>query len=541
MLSIVTHLKIYRKIIARLFPALGMMLITALVLISCSSNRPVIEDSEPAAPTPTSKPAEPTALPTQETEDTIILLEPDWDDRSIYNAGLLPDAQPVLKENLEASVYHIRLDIPTELPAPLNGSLLVRYFNRENEPLDEIYFRLFAYIYGGRLEVDDVRVDGVKVETTLESENTALKVSLKDPLLVGESAVISMNFTLTLPESLSGSYGLLGFFNETLTLDTFYPIIPAYDENGWYNQTPYRNGDPTYQDISYYRVEVNAPVDFVLASSGVEVERVTEGESKKITYAAGPVRDFYLGGSRLFINNSKVVNGVTINSFAQLGQEAGQKAALDAAGNAIGIFSELFGEYPYTEFDIINAPMLALGIEYPGITSIYNELYNIESSGEAVLRLLETVIAHEVGHQWFYNMVGNDQQNQPWLDESVTQYVTYLYVVEKYGVSTAKGITNNWESRLSGLENKKKAVGLAGSEFGPGEYSGIVYGRGPIFFLVIQNAYERQVVVDGLRDYFLTHQWQVGSEPHLRASLQAACECDLSWAFEEFIYPSEEE
>ena len=321
----------------------------------------------------------------------------------------------------------------------------------------------------------------------------------------------------------------------------FYPIIPAYDENGWYSHTPYRNGDLTYQDISYYMVEVRAPSDFVLASSGVEIERVAGEEFDTITFAAGPVRDFYLGGSRLFINNSKVVNGVTVNSYAQLGQEAGQEAALDAAGDALEIFSELFGEYPYTEFDIINAPMLALGIEYPGITSIYNELYDTEGSGEAVLRLLETVIAHEVGHQWFYNMVGNDQQDHPWLDEAVTQYVTYLYVVEKYGVSTAKGISTSWESRLSGLENKKKAVGLPASAYGPGEYSGIVYGRGPIFFLIIQNAYDRQVVVEGLRDYFITHKWQMGSEEDLRASLQAACECDLGWAFEEFIYPSDED
>ena len=65
--------------------------------------------------------------------------------------------------------------------------------------------------------------------------------------------------------------------------------------------------------------------------------------------------------------------------------------------------------------------------------------------------------------------------------------------------------------------------------------SGTVYGRGPLFFLELENIYGQEIVVDALHEYFQDNLWVIGDEVELRASLEASCDCDLSEMFAEWI------
>ncbi len=438
----------------------------------------------------------------------------------------------------EASIYHIALQIPENLSEPLTGKQAVRYVNREGIPLDEIYFRLFPNFHGGELEVENLRVDGKLAAVMLENQETALRLALDAPLQPGESLVITLDFVLQLPVEMGGNYGLFGYFDEILVLDTFYPSLPAHDQNGWYIHYPYPNGDNTYQDASYYLVEISAPKTFLFAATGSPIIEMETEDSKQVIYAAGPARDFYLGGSRAFTVLSSEVDGIQINSYALPEYETHQEKALLFAANALNSFNDLFGPYPYTEFDLISSPMRALGIEYPGITGIWKDLYEVEGKvyGVENLIMLETVIVHEVGHQWFYNVVGNDQQDHPWLDESLVQFITYLHFVEDQQESLANGLVSNWQSRLAMVEEQEKPIGLPGNRYRGLEYSGIVYGRGPLFFQNLEKQLGRATLLEAIRDYYQDNQWDIATEEDIRNSLEEACRCDLSKTFEEWIY-----
>jgi aminopeptidase N len=89
------------------------------------------------------------------------------------------------------------------------------------------------------------------------------------------------------------------------------------------------------------------------------------------------------------------------------------------AAEAIEILSQVVGPFPYTEFDVINSPMGALGIEYPGIVSIARSLYDAHGAQAQVS--FESTVAHEVAHQRFYNVVGNDQPGEPWLEALINE------------------------------------------------------------------------------------------------------------------------
>ena len=334
---------------------------------------------------------------------------------------------------------------------------------------------------------------------------------------------------------MGGNYGIYGFFDDVLVLDVFYPVIPAYDENGWYKDYPQPNGDHTYQDASFYVVQVQAPVDLVLASSGVVVDRQENGSDQTILYAAGPARDFYLAGSREFTELKDQVGDLTVKVYTREEYDQNQGYALEYTLEAIEILTERIGDYPYTEFDIVSSPMRAGAVEYPGITNVLVDYFIPDMIiGIMPTRVwLESTLAHEVGHMWFYNTVGNDQQNEPWLDEGLVQYLTYIYYLDKYG--NGQGYIDSWYGRMARVDNKEMAIGLPAGEYKGSEYGAIIYGRGPLFFLELEKELGQEVIMAAIQNYYQVHLWGIGQPEDLLSALEEACACELDEIYNEWV------
>ena len=490
-----------------------------------------------AEPTPTSEAPASTA---SEIEPAPAVSDPfaiDWDDREVFRAGLINAELPVLDQLPGATVYHIDLEIPADLDV-LQGHQELRYTNQENEPLNEVYFRLFPNVCGGRLTVSDVKADGADVEPSYEAADSSLRVPLPTALQPGQQVVIQMDFEVQVTREMAGNYGLFGYFDEVLVLDEFYPAIPAYDERGWYADTPANNGDLSYYDASFYLVRVTAPANLVIVTPGIEVGHEQDGDQQIVTIAAGPARDFYLAASEHYVKVSDRVGDTIVNSYAFAENQAGADLALDVSAHALSIFSERFGVYPYTEFDVASTPMQALGIEYPGMTGITLNVYdlNAEVSGVPAPVMMESVIAHEVGHQWFYNAVGNDQMSEPWVDEAIVQYLTGLYYVDRYNESTAQSYRSSWHSRWERVDRADIPIGMPAGDYEGKEYGAIVYGRGPIFIQTLAEEMGQETFDTFLRDYYETYKWGIGTGPAFWALAEQHCQCDLTKLFMDWVY-----
>jgi hypothetical protein len=461
-----------------------------------------------------------------------------WEDRTIFLSTMTETGQSSLEGLQGASVYLIELEIAAP-DGPVRGQMQVLYTNREPAALDEVIFRLFANYNGGAIEVSDLLADGQPAESRLEVEDTVLRVMLGEPLDPGERVVLDLVFSLAIPNDYGGNYGLFGYLDGVLVLDTFYPMIPAHDQAGWYTRLPASNGDHTYNDASFYLVQVSAPDDLTLVSSGSPVSEHTAGGRQVVIFAAGPARDFYLAAGAELVPGEEQSGQVTVSSYARPGWEQNRLVAQSTAVQAIETFSRLIGPYPYREFDIFSMPMLALGIEYPGVTGILSGLYEPGQTAFGVdnILVLENVVAHEVAHQWFYNAVGNNQQDHPWLDEALAQYLTYLYFQETYGPDVALAYTEDWQRRWDSVAEQPIPVGLPVEDYSGAAYSAIVYGRGPLFYLDLEQQLGQDVLLAGLRAYYASQLWETGETGELRASLETACACDLSENFEEWIYP----
>ena len=523
------------------YKVIATVMIVLILSAGCGKAKPT---ATPAPPTSTPVPLTATPMPPKDTAvPTPTAPQPfdtAWDDRTIFRPGLIGAEQDALDRLPGASVYHIDLQISDDFLL-LEGHEEVRYTNQEDDPLDEIYFRLFPNLAGGAATVSAVQVDDQDVEAVYEFQDSALRVALPAALQPGERVVIQLDFKVDVPQEMGGNYGLFGYFDSVLVLDEFYPVIPVYDDEGWNVEVPPRNGDVTYYDASFYLVRVTAPASLTIVASGSVVGSEHEANSQILTFAAGPARDFYLAASEDYTVISETVGETTVNGYALSELTRGAQAALRFATNALRSYNERFGVYPYTEFDVVSTPMQALGMEYPGLVAIGLDLYDPHEqvAGLPFPIVLESTTAHEVAHQWFYNAVGNDQVDEPWLDEAVVQYLTGLYYVDTYGEGVAQDYRSSWDDRWDRVDRADIPIGLPVADYVDKEYGAIVYGRGPLFVAALAEELGQKPFDEFLRDYYQSHKWGIGTSAAFRQLAEQHCQCDLTALFEEWVYAKE--
>ncbi len=465
----------------------------------------------------------------------------EWNDREVFRTGLISGEQAVLDDLDGASEYHLNVDISDDLKT-VQGHLEVQYTNREDVVLEVVYFRLYPNVSGGKITVSNVKVDGASVEVSEQYDRSALRVPLPAPLAVGETVLVSMDFVDELPREMGGNYGLFGFFDNVIVLDEFLPTIAVYDDEGWNVEVPPPAGDWTHYDASFFVVHVTAPSSLILASSGIEVARSEMDDRQEVTLVAGPVRTFYIAGSDDFIKVSQQMGETIVNSYALSQWEDGARLAMEIASNSMQVFSERFGDYPYTEFDVVSTPMLALGIEYPGITGITLLAYDLDNMvyGQSASAMMESTVAHEVGHQWFYNAVGNDQVDEPWLDESVVQYITSLYYLDHYGESAAESYRQGaWYGRWERADMADIPIGLPSGDYEDGAYVPAVYGRGPVFVATLAAEMGQEDFDVFLRAYYQANKWGIAEGDDFRRLAETQCGCDLEQLFVDWVYAQE--
>jgi hypothetical protein len=430
-------------------------------------------------------------------------------DLSLYQAALRPGFIDAVKMTPNATRYSISVTIDAQQPTRLTGVERVRYTNTETVPLDAIYFRLYPNLpgYGGLMTVDQVVLNGVAVETSLEAADSALRVPLDTPLAPGSVADMTLWFQDSLPTDTLAGYGLFAFADQVYALAGFYPTIPVYDDEGWNVEVAPPYGDATFTDVAFYQVHLSVPADLTVVTSGSTLENTDEENGMRNWFAVGgPMRDFYVAMSADYGVVSEEVDGIKVNSYYRSAQAEGGKLALRYAADALRLYSKEFGPYPYAEFDVVATPTNAGGIEYPGAIVVAQSLYDQRGG------FFELATAHEVAHQWWYGMVGNDQLDEPWLDESLTNYSMYIYYQDEVGASQAAGVKEQAFERpyhMAQEAGRDRAVAGPVASFSVQNYSAIVYGKGPLFFDAVRQRLGDQAFFTALQTYLQAHLYGI--------------------------------
>jgi aminopeptidase N len=176
-------------------------------------------------------------------------------------------------------------------------------------------------------------------------------------------------------------------------------------------------------------------------------------------------------------------------------------------------------------------------VEYPQVVVITQKLYdpNSELGGASQRVYFESTVAHEIAHQWFYGLVGDDQLNQPWLDESMAQYDTYLYYLDNIGSAVADGFKSSWEDRWGRVNRANTPIGLPVAAYTEQSYGAIVYGRGPLFLDALDQQMGEPKFKTFMKDYFQDYEWGIATTAGFEQLATKDCGCDLSGLFKEWV------
>ena len=236
-----------------------------------------------------------------------------------------------------------------------------------------------------------------------------------------------LDFTLNLPKispDAEFSRASFGYSKRAVSLGNWYPVLAPYREDkGWYALTYFEMGDPYVTEVADYHVTITTTEGIVVAGTGDETR-----EGNRWHYEAEQARSFAFAASDKYQVATQQVGDVTVHSYYfPNNQEAGE-VALETAAQALELFTELYGPYPYADYRVAETEF-AGGMEFIGLTFLGSMFYD-EYDGTTRTPLIP-LTAHEVAHQWFYGLVGNDQVTEPWLDEAPAEYSALLYY-ERY-------------------------------------------------------------------------------------------------------------
>ncbi|WP_119070715.1 M1 family metallopeptidase [Aggregatilinea lenta] len=467
----------------------------------------------------------------------------DW--TADFRPAMRPAAQGDMLAHSTAPRYTIALDIaPGADETLVSGQQTVSYTNRLTTALDTIVFRLYPNLdsFGARMTVGDVTVEGVTVERVtiapdLDATHTVLTVPLSDPLPPGESVTLSMPFAITITNDSRDLYGQFGVLDGVLALPEAYPVLSVYEPGrGWWQETEHPLGDAVFSETAFYDVHVTAPAELILTASGSEID-LTSNDDGTLThrFVAPLMRDFSLAASPHYVTLTGEQDGVLIRLLYDPAPEGTQTAtqhALQVARDALRIYSELYGPYPFAELDIAQTPNSAGGLEYPGLIVLNGDVWAANTDYFTFL------IVHEIAHQWWYSLVGNDQIRHPWIDEALAQYSVAQYILATEGEDAYAAALDSFRMQYEAFAATEgdAPIGLPISAYpDQATYWAFIYQKGPAFFALLDEQYGRDAVISALRALFAADRYGIATPDGVRSMFEQTLGTDLDALFADWV------
>lgn len=475
---------------------------------------------------------------------------------TIYRSALKPEFQSDLDGYESMPRYTISATVDVEA-LMLTGTATIVVPNSSPDPWPNLRFRLYPMLehYGGNMVIMSALVNGEPATFDYTNNNTALRVDLDRALLPNQSVSVQLSWRLDIPQwaNQSSVYALFGRSQNMLSLPLFYPSLAVYQPGpvagtgNWWQLDGAERGDSAFNVASLFAVTLTLPADWVPVTSGTLVTTTLFAAPSltttlsptptqllaQHTIVTGPSREFMIHTSPLFQSVSGEVYGTRITSYFLPGQEAAGKAALKFTQQALAIYSDRFGEYPFTDMRVAPAPTSFRGMEYPQVMLLGIELYTRFRSN------LELLAAHEMAHQWWYNIVHNDPVSEPWLDEALAEYSMKIYMEAMRGGDDAGRLqVQRWQTPLEGLKNKGQDTAVnqpVGSFLNGTQYETIVYGKGALFYDLIRDAIGTRRFDRFLHNYLQSNRWGITNSDEWLAALRDLPDPTLSTLFAQWI------
>lgn len=440
-----------------------------------------------------------------------------------------------------------------DLQHSLSAFQQIQYINNSSVSLDVIYMHLWPNGYKnhttalakdllkekkldfyystpeerGFIDSLDFKVNGKPVKWEYDAQHSDIcKLILNEPLRSLDTLMLTTPFFVKIPDA---KFSRLGHVGQAYFITQWYPKPAVFDNEGWHTM-PYIDQGEYYSEFGSFDVKITLPENYLLAATGDRIDAETEedflnkkvGETidrldkkdyresdmafppsstnfKTVRFRQYRVHDFAWFADKRFnvihdqieLPTSKKVVDTWI-FFTNKNFEL-WKDAITYVNESTLFYSYLLGDYPYNNVTAVDGTIMAGGgMEYPNITVIGDMSNPVD---------LDVTITHEVGHNWFYGILGSNERDLPFMDEGINSFYEMRYLRAKYPYkkfsdyigqdSTFKFLGINkipyWkEKEMTYLMTHRsyidQALDLPSDNYSSFNYGSIVYGKAPVIF-----------------------------------------------------------
>ncbi|MEI6574927.1 MAG: M1 family metallopeptidase [Bacteroidota bacterium] len=450
-------------------------------------------------------------------------------------------------------------------------------FARQAREQGSLEFQFSSSEDKGSIDSLDFSVDGKRVMwESYKNSPDMCRLILDHSILPGGKVRISTPFRVKIP---SANFSRLGHTEQSYFISQWYPKPAVYDREGWH-PIPYLNQGEFYSEFGSFDVFITVPANYIVASTGNLTDCPAEERcldslaavtaaikdfkdldtvkipsaptTKTVHYFQDKTHDFawfadkhyhYLKGEVTLPNSQRKVK--TAVFFTEVEAKL-WKDAISYVNNAIYYYSLWVGEYPYDHATALQGVLSAgAGMEYPTITIIGRSGY---AEG------LEDVIVHEVGHNWFYGILGSDERDHPWLDEGINSYYEDRYMEMKYPRKIQKNSLANFFRGLSGMSPQTKyfawsyqaklgldmPITMRAQDYPTYQYGLDVYMQSSMNLNYLEHALGQSRFDTAMQAYYSAWKFKHPQPADFKQVIQKSSHDSLNWFFDDLLnHPGE--
>jgi len=418
------------------------------------------------------------------------------------------------------------------------------------------------------IKIQQVKIDSTNLEYQIR-DDTILEITLAHELVPGDTLNFSLDWTYRIHPHIDRS----GWEDEQFDLSQWYPKFVVYDEWGWHDD-PFGDWGEFYGEFGNFTVHLDLPIEQIVGATGVvvsgdpgwqdvtvdtslawsewlpvfkqqrssQLEKMDSTARRQVTFFAENVHDFAWLCSPDMVYEHGAWNGIDVNAlFTTKVGAAWTKTVLQHGIAALKWLSENFGAYPWPQMTITKA-LLGGGMEYPMLV--------MDASDS------ETLIVHEIGHNWFYGLFGNDELDDAWLDEGFTTFQTRWYQEVNYPDNdyalTRKYVTPFEAEHLprqSCLEGdlkpairymqspRNEPIATPSYDFvNYGSYRTNVYTKTSLMLHSLKAYLGEQRFLDGMQLYYQRWALKHVNEERFTKAMEDASGEELDWFFDQWLH-----
>jgi hypothetical protein len=415
------------------------LITVALVALAACSSAPAAAPT-PADPSTTAAPITAAPATTTTAPTTTTTTAPPAPTLPPPTPGTCPAAPPLAEPDPDRPVYdvHATIDVPA---GTVEGVSTIRF--RPDLPIDRVVLRLWANspriaAVGGAQTVGPITdaATGTPMATN-QPDATTVEVLLPGPIGDGEEITLAVPFHLQVGSTVNDRVSHSG---DTLRLGSFLPLLAWEPGVGWDTEPPTSGfAEAASSTVADWTVTLDVTPGYDVLASGRR-----DGNTWRATAARDVAAS--IGHFRVVTAVEDLPNPVQVDVGVDASLAVDEAAFLGRVVEALRDFTARFGPYPYETFTLALTPDLDGGIEFPG--------HVMQGPGT-----LGRTTPHEVGHQWFYGLVGNDQGRDPFLDEALASYAEFRFegtidvnrarAIPSVGRGLAGAPMTYWETRQS--------------------------------------------------------------------------------------------